>query len=180
MHAVRRRQYEMLMRIRDFGDAHRQLFAGSTTARANRKAAARKALIAVLVKVSKLARVLAARGYPIPPFRRPASKSDHVLLTLTRQFARDAAACAEFDRHGIGATCITEAADAFAAATSDRSMKRADTIAARARIRQLLTSAASDARRLDFIVHFMVTDDGLRAVWMRARRRIRAAGGATS
>jgi hypothetical protein len=198
MHAVQRRQYEMLMRLRDFGHGQRLLFAASPTAveafgavsatideltaadllmrsvsvaaRANHKAAARKALIALLVKVGKLARVLEARGHAIPPFRRPASKSDHVLLTLARQFARDAAACEEFGRHGIGAARITATADAFDAATRDRSRKQADTIAARARIRQLLASAALAARRLDVIVHFMVTDDVLRAVWTRVRR----------
>ena len=200
MNATDRRQYEMLLRLRDFSSTHRDLFAGSAvaqeafasltsaideltatdllkvsasvSARADRKAAARKTLIEVLVKVSTLGRVLRARGQELPAFAMPASKSDQSLLTTGRQFARDAAPFdPEFSSRGIGPKVIADATDAFDAATRDRGMKRADHTAAQTRIRDLLAAAMLDVRNLDLIVDNELADhNAVRAVWKQARR----------
>ena len=202
MNATDRRQYEMLLRLRDFSNTHRDLFASSTvaqeafaslgtaideltatdllkvsasvSARADRKAIARKILIDVLVKVSTLARVLRAQGQQIPVFAMPASKSDQSLLTVGRQFSRDAAPFdAEFSSHGVGPTVIAETTTAFETATRDRGMKRADHTAAQSRISDLLAAAMLDVRRLDLIVDNELAGDQnapLRAVWKQVRR----------
>jgi hypothetical protein len=119
MNARETRQYEMLLRLRDFGNTQRDVFAGFIVAqqafaavgraideltatdirkmsawispRAGRKAAAREALIELLLKASQLVKVLRARGQATPPFGCPESRSDQALLTAGRQFERDAA-----------------------------------------------------------------------------------------
>ena len=200
MIATDRRQYEMLLRLRDFSSTHHDLFTESAvaqeafaslnaaidaltatdllkvsatvSARADRKAAARKSLIEILVKVSSLGRVLRASGQELPAFAMPASKSDQSLLTTGRQFARDAAPFdAKFSSRGIGPKAIADATDAFDAATRDRGMKRADHTAAQTRIRDLLAAAMLNVRNLDLIVDNELADNNaVRAVWKQARR----------
>jgi len=200
MYASQTRQYEMLLRVRDFGNTHRELFAGSIvaqqafaavgraiddlavtdmrklsasmSARAGRKAAARQALKEVLLKVSQLAKVLRARGQATPPFELPGSRSDQALLTTGRQFARDAAALeAEFTGHGLAPAHIAGMTAAFEEAMRDRGMSRADHTAARTRIQELLSSALLDVRRLDLIVdNELAGDKVIQAVWKQVRR----------
>src|SRR5215212_10270295 len=101
MTGIERRQFEMLVRVRNFGNTNRALFASSpvaqqtfaavgtaiddlaatdmkkmsasASARAGRKVAARRALLDVLQKVNQLARNLRAEGRPLPPFDLPPS-----------------------------------------------------------------------------------------------------------
>jgi hypothetical protein len=194
------RQYEMLLRLRDFSNTHGQLLeaspvakaafasinaaineltatdllklSASVSARADRKAIARKALIELLVKVSQLARVLRARGQTTPPFVLPASKSDQMLLTTGRQFTRDAESVqAEFGAHGFSPKVIADATTALEDTTRDRGMKRADHVAALTRIRDLLAAAMLDVKQLDLIVDNELADNNpMRAVWKQARR----------
>lgn len=188
MNAHDRRQYEMLLRLRDFNTTHKDLFAASpvaqeafasvsaaideltatdqlkrsasVSARAGRKQLARKVLGELLVKVSQLARVLRARSQLVPPFLLPEARSDHDLLGTARQFARDAAPFdAEFSGHGVGPGVIAAVADTLEAAVRDRGMKRADHTAAQTRIRDLLAAAFLDVRRLDLIVDNELADD---------------------
>ena len=98
------KQLEMLVRVRHFGDMHRDAFArsdvasrafaavsaavddltavdvkkmsASQSARADRKRAARKALVDLLTDVGELAKVLRATGRTTPPFEMPLSRSD--------------------------------------------------------------------------------------------------------
>ena len=200
MHIKQRRQYEMLLRARDFGKTHGQVFSTSgmaaevfrsinaivdelaatalakvsaaASARADRKRRARQDLAELLVKVSQLARVLRARGQTVPAFMLPASRSDLEVLTVARQFARDAAAFeAEFTGHGMGSAIIAGAADALERAMSDRGAGRADHVAALARTKELLAGALLDVRRLDLIVANELRKDTVTtAVWKRARR----------
>jgi hypothetical protein len=195
-----RRQYEMLLRIRDFGNTNRDVFAQSPAAvetfeslnatvndlaatdtrkmsarvasRADRKAKARQTLIKLLVRVGQLARVLRARGQTLPSFALPRSSSDQGWLTIARHFARDAALFeAEFSGHGIGPAVIDSVAAAFDASVRDREMKRADHLEARARIHSLIASALLDARRLDVIItNKLAYDNVTRAVWKQERR----------
>jgi hypothetical protein len=201
MNATERRQYEMLLRLQDFSNTYRDLFAGSAvaleafssvnaaidaltatdllklsasvSARADRKAMARKTLVDQLVKANTLARVLKAHGTPLPSaFAMPASRSDQVLLTVGRQFARDAAPLeAEFISYGVQPKLIADATTAFEAATRDRGMKRADHVAAINRIRELLAAGLLEVRRLDLIVGSQLADNAsILAVWKQARR----------
>jgi len=200
MNRRHRRQYEMLLRVRDFAKAHAQAFpesgAGrealasvckaaddlattdqvkmeaSVSARADRLAVARKTLTDLLTKVGQLARVLRAGGQALPAFELPVSKSDQSLLTAARQFARDAALFeAEFSGHGMGSTVIAAVTAAFEGAMSDRGTKRADHIAANTRIHDVLTAALRDVRRLDLIVdNELASDNVIQALWKTARR----------
>ena len=200
MTRIERRQYEMLLRIRDFASTHRELFSGlpaaheafdsvdaavseltaaallklsaSVQGRADRKAIARKALVDVLTRVGQLARVLRARGQTLPAFELPLSRTDQGLLTVARQFARDAAALeAEFSGHGMAPKVIADVAAAFEATIRDRDIKRADHTLARTRIHDRLTSAILEVRRLDLIVdNALRRDNVIRAVWKQARR----------
>ena len=194
-----RRQYEMLLRIRDFGHAYGDAFARSPAAReafaavgtaandlaaadllklsarvegrADRKAAARKALITRLVRVCQLARVLRAREHALPAFTMPRSSTDQGWVTLARQFVRFAAAFEpEFSRHGVDLAGVERAIAAFETTTRDRAMKQADHTEARTRIHDLIASALLDARRLDLIVdHVLAGDSATRAVWKQVR-----------
>jgi len=199
MNAFERRQYEMLLRLRNFGEAHRDLFtaaptaqeafvsldaaineltqtdilklASSPAARAGRKEKAHKALLELLVKVSQLARVLRARGENVPAFVIPASRNDQVLLTTARQFARDAEGSAEFTAHGVGPVAIKTLTEVFETALRDRGMKRADHTAARTRIHDLIASALLDVRRLDLLVdNELAGNNSILTVWKQARR----------
>ena len=200
MNAKETRQYEMLLRVQDFGNTHRESFAGSSvaqqafaavgraiddltttdmrkmsasiSARAGRKAEAREALTDVLLKVSQLVKVLRARGQTTPPFEFPETRSDQALLTAGRQFARDAAALeAEFTGHGMAPTHIAGVTAGFEIAARDRGMSRADHTAARTRIQELLSSALLEVRRLDLIIgNELAGDKVIQAVWRQARR----------
>lgn len=206
MNANQTRQYEMLLRVRDFSKTHGDLFVSPTAqeafaainsavdeltataqmklsalqaSRADRKRKTRKALIELLVNVGQLARVMRARGQAAPLFRQLESKSAHVLLTTARQFAHDVAPFeAEFSGHGLGAAVINETAAVFEAAVRNREVKRADHMEARVRIRGLLASALLDARRLDLIVRRTLGEDEnpVRAVWKQARHVERRRG----
>jgi hypothetical protein len=140
--------------------------------RADRKSAARTALITLLVRVGQLTRALRARGHALPAFTLPRSSSDQGWVTLARQFARDAAAFgAEFRRHGLDPAGLDRAAAAFETTTRDRAMKQADHTEARARIRDLIASALLDVRQLDLMIgHGLAVDTVTRAVWKQARR----------
>jgi len=206
MKDTERRQYDMLMRVRDFGNAHRGIFAGlpaardafqavdaavnelaaadllkvsaRAAARADRKKVARRRLIRLLVRVSQLARLLRARGRALPPFAMPRSSTDEGFLTLARQFARDAASLdVEFSGHGLGAHVIRRAAGAFESSVRDCVMNQANVIAARTRIHDLVRSARLEVRRLDLIVGSgLAPDNAIRAVWQQARRVERRRG----
>ena len=194
------RQYEMLIRVRDFGTSNRHLFddtgvardafagvaaaiddlaannlttmTASVSSRVERKAAARAALHELLLKVSHTAKVLRGRGGSIPPFEMPAPRTDQRLLTAGRQFARDAAALeADFTAHGLPPQLIADTASAFEAAMRDRGMSRADLTAARARTRELLARALEAVRTLDVIIDTQLAGDPvIQAVWTQARR----------
>jgi hypothetical protein len=200
MTRIERRRYEMLLRVRDFAETHGEMFSGlaaaqeafdsviaavneltaahvqklsaSVSARANRKARARKALVEVLTRASQLARMLRACGGTLPAFELPLSRTDPGLLTVARQFAQDTVGFeAEFTSHGMDPAVITEVADAFYAAVLDRDRKRADYRAARTRIHYLLKSALLEVRRIDVIVsNHRSIDNTIRVVWTRARR----------
>ena len=203
------RKYEMLQRVSAFCSTHGDSFptssaahevfaalsaaldelaatdvmkiSASVSSRADRKAAARKELSDLLMNVSQLARVFRARGRTIPPFEIPESRSDQTLLTVARQFARDAGTLdAEFTGHGMGPTHIATLTSRFEEAMRDRGMNRAGHVAARTRIQELLSQSLLDVRRLDLIIDNELRHDPvIQAVWEQARRVLKtgATGG---
>jgi hypothetical protein len=200
MNAKQTRQFEMLLRVRDFGNTYRESFAGSAgaqhvfselgatidglaamdmtklaaslSARADRKAAARKELIDLLLRISQLGKVLRARGAAVPPFEMPESRSDQRLLTAARQYAREAEAFAtEFAAHGMPPPHIVNVAAAFEKAARDRGMSRTDHTAAATRIQELLASGLLDVKRLDVIIGNELPGDAvIQTVWKQTRR----------
>jgi len=138
MNAIERRQYEMLVRVRDFGDSYGHLFptssvaqenfaavaaaikeldaqdvthmAASVDARAHRKEVARQALLARLQAISQTARLL-PRDAPAleQQFEVPTPATDQTLLTAGRKFARDAQSFdSHFVAHGMPATFLAD------------------------------------------------------------------------
>jgi hypothetical protein len=200
MNIKQTKQYEMLLRVRDFGHVHGDAFspsgaashtfadissaidelaaadvkkrASSQSARTDRTNQARTALADILLNASHLARVLRIRGRPLPVFEVPESRNDQVLLTTARQFAADAAAFdQEFTAHSVGPAQITAAAAALEAALSDRGTSRSDHVVAGVRIRELLAAALLDVQRLDLIVDGECGGNpAIQSAWKRTRR----------
>jgi hypothetical protein len=190
----------MLIRVRDFGNTHQERFqepavaretfaaigvivdalaaadiakrSASASTRSDRKEAVRQTLSDLLVKVSQTARLLREKGYTVPALEMPTPRTARGLLSAARQFARDAAPFEEaFVAHGMQLKGIPGAADAFEAALRDGGMSRADHIAARTRIQELLVSASPHLRTVDVIVNNELGGDkAIQAVWTRARR----------
>src|SRR5437667_8134483 len=138
MYERERRQYEMLVRVRDFGDRYGHLFPASSvaqrnfaavaravrelesqdvehmgasaSARAQRKIMAGEALHARLQAINQTARVLAAERPGLDQqFEMPNPPTDQALLTAARKFARDAEPLnSQFLAHGMPATFVAE------------------------------------------------------------------------
>jgi hypothetical protein len=200
MTGIERRQFEMIVRVRNFGNTNQALFSSSpvaqqtfaavstaiddlgatdmrkmsasVSARAGRKKAARQALIDVLQKACQLARNLRAEGRAMPAFDLPASKSALALLTAGRQCAVDAIPFeAEFTGHGMSPQFIAATTSAFEAAVNDQGMSRTEHVAAKAKIHDLLQAAIRGVRRLDLIVaNDLGRDNVVQAQWKQLRR----------
>jgi hypothetical protein len=206
MTGIERRKFEMLLRVRNFGNTHAALFAAlpvaqqtlaavgtaiddltttnmqkmvaSTSVRADQKAAAREELTALLRHVSRLARNLRAEGHTMPGFKLPPSKNDVALVTAGRQFASDAARFeVEFSGHGMSPAHITDTTDAFETATNERGTSRVQHVAAQTRIQDLLAAAIRGVERLDLIVAIDLGHDNVvQAEWAQLRRVEEARG----
>lgn len=200
MTGIERRQCEMLVRVRNFGENNRVAFEGSPGAlqtfaevsaavaelaaadakklnasaavRGERRLVARRSLQQMLQDIVKLADHRRAEGKTMPAFAMPASRSDLSLLTAGRVFAEDAAAVdADFSAHGLGPSHIRRATTALEAAVNDQGMSRTDHVAARMRIRELVTGALRSVRRLDMILtHDLAADPVMQAQWEQLRR----------
>ncbi len=137
MNVVETRQYEMLVRVCNFGDAHRDLFPGSSLARkkfaavakavkelsghaaskmraakdgASPKTTGRTALVQRLGAISRTARAIGEdTGGLEDKFHLPEPQSDQALLTAGRVFAQDAEAFkSHFVAHAMPKTFIAD------------------------------------------------------------------------
>jgi hypothetical protein len=138
MNAIKRRQYEMLVRVHDFGDRNGHLFPTSSLAREKfaavaaairgldaqdlahmaasasalvvRKRIAREALLARLQAIARTVRVLAKDAPGLNhQFELSPEASDQWLLTTGRKFARDVAPLSsQFLAHGMPATFVAD------------------------------------------------------------------------
>ena len=200
MNIKHRQKYEMLLRVRDFGNTHHAAFSesiagqqafaavraavdelagfdlaklsASISRRADGTRAARTALRELLGHVSHLAKIFRAGGLETPSFELPKSRSDHDLRMTGRQFARDAKALAsEFTAHGLAPSRIARVTTAFETAIRDRGNGRGAHLAARLQIDVLLKKAHLDVQRLDVIIANGIDADApMRAVWEHVRR----------
>jgi hypothetical protein len=200
-----RRRYDMLTRIRNFGVAHRQLFPEKSTAhaafivvnseverlealdvaerlashsaRAARKAAARKVLFDCLTRAKNTARVLAKTVPQLSAhLEMPGGVDDRLLLTIARQFAAGVAPHADhFSAHGIALELLTELIEAFETALNERGTQRDEQVQARARLEASLGRALEAVEILDVAVpNHLATDQGILAAWKRDRRLYRS------
>ena len=195
-----RRQFEMLVRVRTFGQTNAALFAAlpvaqqtfaavatavddlttadmkkmsaTTASRADRRALARGTLIDLLQRCALLARNLRAEGREVAGFALPASRSDVSLITAGRQFSLDAAPLeAEFTGHGMSPAHILAVTTAFEGTVTDQGHSRTERVAARTRIRNLITAAIRGVRRLDLIIaNELGGDEVVQAQWAQLRR----------
>src|SRR5262245_41048125 len=137
MNTMETRRYAMLVRVKDFGEAHRDLFPESTaggrafaavaaavaqlsghtvsklsTARdgLRAKAKAREALVERLDKIGRTARAIAEEtpGFD-DPFRLPRKQSDEALLMTGRMFVQEAEALRDrFIGHSLPETFVAD------------------------------------------------------------------------
>jgi hypothetical protein len=199
MTGIERRQFEMLVRVRSFGQAHAALFAtpvaqetlaavskaiddltvadmgkvsAAAAARANRRAVARRALMDLLRNMNRLARNLSAEGTDVPRLAPMASRSDQALLTMGRLYAEESVAFeAMFSGHGMSPARIAAVTAAFEAAIREQSNSRSNHVASAARIHGLLGAAIRGARRLDLIIdNHLDHENELGAEWKQLRR----------
>jgi hypothetical protein len=204
MYVIERRQYEVLVRVRRFAETYGHLFpassvarqdlaavdaavkeldaqqvtliAASVSARAHRKTAARKALLARLLAISQTARVLAKDTPGLEQqFQVPHTAPDQTLLATGRKFARGAEPLVDrFVARGMSATFIADL-NALVAdlerAMHDRGLGREARRAARASTKAALRSGLDAVRSLDAIVTNHLRDDEVaRTMWERERR----------
>ena len=198
-----RRRYDMLIRLRTFGATHGQLFPSTSTAaeafaaigdgitqltaldvaertashaaRAERKDAARRALVDSLTRAGSTARVLAmTRDDLTATIVLPLPFDNVVLLALARQFAAAAAPCAEqFAAHGIPIAEVETRVAALEHAVQERGMRRDERVKARAAIESVFAGAMHAVKTLDVIVANCLSGDPVTlAVWRQNRRLV--------
>lgn len=201
MKFIDRRRYDMLIRLRTFGATHGQLFpttspaaeafatigeaitqlaaldvaerAASHAARAERKDAARKALVDSLTRAGSTARVLAMTRTDLTAAVVLPLPTDNVaLVTLARQFAAAAAPCAgPFAAHGIPIAEVEAGATALEQALQERGSRREDRVKARAAIEAVFAHAMRAVKTLDVTVANCLAGDPVSlAVWRHDRR----------
>jgi len=198
MNGIERRQYEMLVRVRNFGETNHTLFesspvaqemftavgaaiddlgaadvkkmAASASARARNRETTRTALRQLLQNVGQLAKTLTAEGRALPAFDLPRSKSAVALLTTGRQFAEAVQPFdAEFAGHGLGAAHIVSTTAAFEDALKVQGVGRSEHVVVSKRIGELFAGAMRCVRRLDVIVATDLHDGAIQAEWKRLR-----------
>jgi len=198
-----KRRYEMLVRVRNFGAAHRQLFPDTSSAsaafaviaaelpqlealdvaervashssRAARKGEARKRLLEWLTRAKNTARAL-TRTVPqlAGQVDLPDPMDDRLLLTVARQFEAAIAPHADaFAAHGIAIAALGGLIEPYEIALNDRGVQRGEKAQARARIIPSMARALEALDTLDLTVPNHLAGD---AVTMAAWKRERRVG----
>lgn len=199
-----RRKREMFGRVRDFGVAHRQLFPETTTAaeafaalekelpqleeldiaervarhsaRATRKAEARKPLLEWLTRAKNNARAL-SKTIPdlVAHVDLPARLDDRLLLTVARQFEAAIAPHAEpFAANGIAIAALGGLIQPFETALTERGRRKGEKAEVRARIIPSMARACEALATLDLTVpNHLAGDAVMLAAWKRSRQIIR-------
>ena len=197
-----KRQYEMLVRVRNFGTAHRHLFPDTSSAsaafaaiaaelpqlealdvaervathasRAVRKASARKRLVEWLVRARNTTRALART---IPQLAShvdlPETMDDRLLVTVARRFESAITPHAEpFAAHGIAIAELGALIEPFEIAVNDRGLRRGEKAQARARIIPSLTRALDALQTLDLTVPNHLAGDAVTLAAWKRERRL--------
>ena len=167
-------RFDMLLRVRDFGTAHRGRFPESSTAG---KAFAAVSAAVTTLEAHATARVLAAeegKKAKRAAFRLPKQRSDQAWLTSARAFIREGEAVkARFVTFGMPDTFVTnlqELTGSFEQAIRGWRVGKSG-LAALAGIKTALGQGLDAARTLDVVLANSLDDDPvLLAAWARARR----------
>ena len=198
-----RSRHDMLIRVRNFGATHRQLFPENSTAhaafsivatevaqiealavaehvasraaRAARKADARKQLVDFLVRAVHTARVL-SRSIPelAQHAEAPVSVGDRPLLTFARGFATATAAhAAQFAAHGFAIEGLVLLIEAFEQAVSDRGTRRDELVQTRDRLDASLKRALQAVETLDVTVTNTLANDPVMLAAWKRDRHLR-------
>ncbi len=196
-----KRRYEMLIRVRNFGAAHRHLFpdtssasaafatiaaelpqlealdvaerVASHSARGARKAETRQELLEWLTRAKNTARALAKT---IPQLAGhvdlPEPMDDRLLLTVARQFEAAIAPHAEpFAAHGIAIAGLGGLIEPFETALSDRGARRGEKAQARAGIVPSIARALEAVKTLDLTVPNHLANNAVMLAAWKRERR---------
>jgi hypothetical protein len=143
---------------------------------AARKLAAKAALQQWLVNIAATVRVLAEASPGLDAhFQLPENTTDLRLLTVSRQFAQQAAPLErQLCDHGMPLTVLADlqaAIDAFDDALRHRGMSRDQRVSARSTTQTVLSNALAAVRKLDVIVaNHTSLDPVARQLWTHVRR----------
>jgi hypothetical protein len=197
-----KRRLDMLIRVRNFGTNHRQLFPdtssasaafaviaaevsqleslalaerlASHSARAARKAAARQPLLEWLVRAKNTTRALVKT---IPQLAAhvdlPESVDDRMLLTIARQFAAAITPHAEpFAAHGIAIEAFGALLEPFEMALNERGSRRREQAQARADYALSMGRASEALDTLDLTVPNHLAEDAVTLATWKNERRL--------
>ena len=202
MNFPNRSRYDMLIRVRNFGAAHRQRFpetssvhaafsivatelvqiealavaehVSSRSARAARKGEARRQLQESLVRAANTAWVLSRT---IPELTNhtetPGAIADRLLVTFGRGFVTAATPyVAQFAAHGIAIERLGEQVEAYEVAVVERSTRRDELAQTRNRIDASLTRALEAVDTLDVTVANTFATDPMTLALWKRERRL--------
>jgi hypothetical protein len=172
------RKYQMLVRVQEFGTAHRDLFpartvAGKLFAAVASKTAARAVLRGRLRAIARIAATADVPGLGAK-FRASLDCNDERLLSQGRTFLEEAKPFAEtFVAHELPSNFLRQlqaAIDAFEGAMGERASGRDQRVGARARIEATMKEGLRAVRRLSAIVPNKLQDPASVTLWNGARR----------
>lgn len=202
MNFPNRSRYDMLIRVRNFGAAHRQRFpetssahaafsivatevaqmdalavaehVSSRSARAARKGEARKQLMESLARAANTAWVLSRT---IPELSNhtetPGAIADRQLVTFGRGFVTAATPhVAQFAAHGITIESLGAQIEAYEAAVAERGTRRDELAQTRNRINASLTRALEAVDTLDVTVANTLATDPIMLALWKRERRL--------
>jgi hypothetical protein len=199
MTSPEKQRFDMLVRVLNFGETNRQLFASAPAARetlaairaavddiateatkktttaansrSDRRVATRKELRVMLAKACRLARTLREDKRPAPDLEMPPSRRDMDLQTNAEVIAREVAPFdADFSAHGLSSQRIRAALASFAAAVRDQDHNRLAFVGVRVRLSERIRAAIRAARRLDLIIEDLTRESAVLAEWKQLRR----------
>jgi hypothetical protein len=203
MNHHKRNRNDMLIRVRNFGAAHRRLFPENSTAhgafslvatevlqiealavaehmasqsaRAARKRDARRQLVDTLGRAARTARVLSVSLPQLAAVAElPAAVGERRRLTIARAFVTAAAPHgAQFTTHGITIERLEELIEAYETAVSEHARRRDELAQTRDRLDASFTRAIQAVKTLDVTVTNTLVDNPVALAAWRRERRPR-------
>jgi len=199
-------RYEMLLRVRDFGKAHRELFLNSPYGQEalakvgeaidtiekhtmNRmaamdatpaQAARRKIIIDRMQTIARTSRRIVLPTGQMMNLTVPRQESNTALVAAVRAFLEKSEAHHDdLVKFGLPASCLTDLREtlaAFEAAMADRRLGRSGIALAKKGVSAALADGSNAVRNLDTVVRNLVGDAPLLAAWERDMRIVGGKG----